>query len=376
MSIVDLLEMAGLTGRGGAAFKTAIKLGAAQANDAQLIVNVCDGEIGALKDAWVVEHKLHELLYGVRQITRKDAIFATHRGSATARRLRRAGLRVLEVPDRYVSSEESSLVSMAHGGLARPITKRKPIAFGGTLTDGTPTPPMVVLNAETIWRVAQIAAFGPEWFRKWGTTAEPGPRLISVSGAVANPGVVEGAAGMSIRQIVAKAGGLTGTVGSVNLSGLSGGWLTSTEASSAVWSNAFLREFGLGTGAAIVHVFDNETCPLSVARTWLIYARGESAGQCGPCMFGVPATIDGLLELIDGASSGADTRAALDLHTADLRNRGACRFPDGVAGFVESVLRTFPALLEMHAEGRCPARTCATRSTTTQKHRRALATSR
>ncbi len=47
MSIVDLLEMAGLTGRGGAAFKTAIKLGAAQANDAQLIVNVCDGEIGA-----------------------------------------------------------------------------------------------------------------------------------------------------------------------------------------------------------------------------------------------------------------------------------------------------------------------------------------
>ena len=49
--IAGLLETAGLTGRGGAAFSTAIKLKAAKENDAELIVNACDGEIGAAKDA-------------------------------------------------------------------------------------------------------------------------------------------------------------------------------------------------------------------------------------------------------------------------------------------------------------------------------------
>ena len=57
-----LLEAAGLTGRGGAAFSTAIKLKAAKENGAELIVNACDGEVGAAKDAWIVAHHLHELI--------------------------------------------------------------------------------------------------------------------------------------------------------------------------------------------------------------------------------------------------------------------------------------------------------------------------
>lgn len=359
MSLVDLLDLAGLTGRGGAAFKTAIKIGAAQANGAELIVNVCDGEIGAAKDAWVVEHKLEELLYGVDQVTRREVRFATHRGSAAARRLRAARLNVLEVPDRYVSSEESAIVAFANGDLARPIAKRRPIAFGGALTSGTPTPPTVVLNAETVWRIAQISAFGPEWFRTFGTPAEPGPRLISVNGAVGRPGVVEGAAGLTLREIVARAGGPVDRVGSVNVSGLSGGWMTGGEAAAATWSNATLVKFGLSTGAGILHIFDTATCPLSVARTWLIYARGETAGQCGPCLFGVPAVVDGLLAIIDGRPTPNSHPTVLTDRLNELRGRGACRFPDGIGAFITSVRRTFGKLLEQHAHGSCPTGACA-----------------
>ena len=65
-SLVDLLADAGLTGRGGAAFSTAVKLEAAQRHRADLIVNACDGEPGTVKDAWVVARHLPALLEGAR----------------------------------------------------------------------------------------------------------------------------------------------------------------------------------------------------------------------------------------------------------------------------------------------------------------------
>ena len=132
--IIEALEAAGLTGRGGAAFSTAIKVKAARENRATLIVNACDGEVGAAKDAWIVENRLHELVEGAALVAsgrRPHVRYAAHRDSRTAQMLHAAGLSVLEVPHRYVSSEETSLISLAHGGLAKPMTKRAPFIFGG-----------------------------------------------------------------------------------------------------------------------------------------------------------------------------------------------------------------------------------------------------
>lgn len=358
MTIADQLRQAGLTGRGGAAFATAVKVEALASRGTRLIVNACDGELGAVKDGWVVEHRLDELVQGAGLISRRDAQYAAHRGSATATRLAAAGLDVLEVPHRYVSSEESALVARAAGDLARPLTKRVPIAFGATLTDGRRVRPTVVLNAETVWRIAQIAADGPEWFRAQGTVAEPGPRLVGVGGAVGRPGVVEVAAGVPIATIVAAAGGYVGTPGPVSVSGLSGGLLTAAEAATAQWSNTALAAFGIGMGCGTITCLAGQECPLETVRSWIEYAAGETAGQCGPCMFGVPAAAAELVAIIDGHASRDATsrlRARIDL----LRGRGACRFPDGVAGFIASVLRAFPDHLAAHAEsGRCDA--CAT----------------
>ena len=158
--LVDLLEDSGLTGRGGAGFGTAVKVRAAVSAGASLIVNGCDGEYGAVKDAYVVAHHLDELVHGANLLGRNGIRYAAHRGSRTESLLRAAGLDVLSVPQRYVSSEESALVSLANGGLARPMTKRVPVVFGSTAPDGRSLPPTVVLNAETVWRVAQIADRG------------------------------------------------------------------------------------------------------------------------------------------------------------------------------------------------------------------------
>lgn len=149
--LLERLDQAGLTGRGGAAFSTAVKVRAAAEHDADLIVNACDGEVGARKDGYVVAHHLDELVRGAVLVApRRNVLYAAHRDSGTAATLRAGGLDVLEVPRRYVSSEESSLVSLAQGGLARPMTKRRSFVRGGSDSSGRRIAPTVVLNAETV----------------------------------------------------------------------------------------------------------------------------------------------------------------------------------------------------------------------------------
>ena len=355
MNLLAQLESAGLTGRGGAAFPTATKIRAAHQHRASLIVNACDGELGAAKDAFVVERHLEELVRGARAVAGKRVRFAAHRGSATAARLHAARLPVLEVPHRYVSSEESSLVSLAQGGLARPMTKRAPFVGGGSDSTGRRIAPTVVLNAETVWRVAQVLEHGPEWFRLHGTAAEPGPRLVTVSGAVDRPGVVETAAGVRLVDLV-EAAGCPLPEGPVVVGGLGGVLLSADEARTLRWSREDLLPYGTSTGPGVVHVLDPATCPVEEVARWLRYAAGESAGQCGPCMFGVPALAEDW-ELLAAGAVSRSWDAALDrIHRRAelLQGRGACRFPDGVAGFATSAVRVLAEHLEEHASGRCP----------------------
>jgi NADH:ubiquinone oxidoreductase subunit F (NADH-binding) len=351
-ALADLLDEAGLTGRGGAGFSTAVKVRAALSEGASLIVNACDGEYGAVKDAYVVERHLDELVRGANLVGRNGIRYATGRDSGSESRLRSAGLDVLSVPHRYVSSEESALVSLASGGLARPMTKRVPVVFGAVDPSGRSLPPTVVLNVETVWRVAQIADRGPGWFRSFGTSDEPGPRLASVSGAVLAPGVVETAAGVGFGELVAAAGDAIRPIVGIGLGGLSGGWLTPAEAAGARWSRAGLAAYGFTPGPGTVHVQGDDECPVRHVAGVLDHAAGESAGQCGPCMFGVPAVAADFRLLADSRADQVVWQR-LQARLGLLPGRGACRFPDGVAGYARSALRAFAGEIEAHLGGRC-----------------------
>lgn len=350
--LVELLEAAGLTGRGGAAFPTAIKLRAAIEKRARLIVNVCDGEVGAAKDGWIVEHHLDELLDGVRLVAGISAhtLFAAHRGSATAARLAAAGLPVLETPDRYVSSEETSLISLAHGGLARPMTKRTPFVYGGRDPQGRRVKPTVVLNAETLWRVSQIRQRGVAWFRSFGTEAEPGPRLVAVGGYVARPGVFESAAGTPLADVIALAGGLAPGVRHVGVGGLGGIVMTAAEVRYAIWDTPGMKAYGGAIGPGIITVWDPAENPVEVVSRMLAYGAGESAGQCGPCMFGLPALVEQWRSFVEVPSAGAHRRISERIEL--LNGRGACAHPMGVARFAASAVR----VLEPELTGRLVGR--------------------
>lgn len=348
----DLLVRAGLTGRGGAAFSTARKIRSALENDAQLLVNVCDGEIGAAKDGWIVHHHLRELLDGAALLAGSTTpVFAAHRGSVTHRMLSRAGVDVLQVPGRYVSSEETALVNLLHGGLARPIAKTRPISAGDIAPDGRVLAPTLVLNAETVWRVAQIVRHGATWFRGYGTADEPGPRLVSVSAVGGLPVVLETEAGERIDSVLARAGVPCEGPG-INIGGLSGGFITSAERPRMRWSAADLAPYGLAVGSGVIRVLAPAECPWPHIAELVRYAAGESAGQCGPCMFGLPAVADDVELLV----AGRGDRRVLDRLRQRLRllpGRGACHHPNGVSRFTASALRCFEAELQAHVVGEC-----------------------
>jgi NADH:ubiquinone oxidoreductase subunit F (NADH-binding) len=76
----------------------------------------------------------------------------------------------------------------------------------------------------------------------------------------------------------------------------------------------------------------------------------ESAGQCGPCLFGLPAIADDLQSIADG--EGDQERLERLLIRCDaVVGRGACRHPDGVVRLVTSALKVFSSDLQSHVRG-------------------------
>ena len=349
--LTALLEQAGLDGRGGAGFPASVKVARAQRHRAGLIVNACDGEIGSGKDTYVVTRHLPEVLDAVALLRLGGARFAVHRDSVAHRMLAGHGLDVLPVPPRYVSSEASALVALGHGRPAKPLGSRFRTVDGGRDGDGRRYRPTVVFNAETMLRISQIHAFGPRWFRSWGTPDEPGPRLVTISGDVARPGVHETQAGTPLPHVLSAAGPARPDQ-PVHIAGLGSGWLTGPAVAHAVWSRQWLAPRGLSTGAGTLHVLSPQDCPLDHTGRLVRDAAGESAGQCGPCMFGLPALADAFTRAAGGDLSAlARTRVLI----GQVDGRGGCHFPDSVARLVAGTLREWAAEFEAHAAGRCLA---------------------
>jgi NADH:ubiquinone oxidoreductase subunit F (NADH-binding) len=96
------------------------------------------------------------------------------------------------------------------------------------------------------------------------------------------------------------------------------------------------------------------SCGLRAAAGVAAYLAGETAGQCGPCLNGLPA----LARHLDALAGGRDVPrsvAELERLAGVVDGRGACRHPDGTARFVRSTLRAFRREVTRHEAGHCSA---------------------
>jgi NADH:ubiquinone oxidoreductase subunit F (NADH-binding) len=357
--LISEVQRSGLTGRGGAGFPTWRKLTAVAGRGARPVVvaNGAEGEPASAKDRTLLSHVPHLVLDGLQLAG--DAVGADraylYAGRAGADRVRRAlaerwaagwdrtRVEVVEAPDRFVAGEESAVVAAIEGRPAVPRDKLRRVVEAGLL--GRPT---LVQNVETLAHLALIARHGAAWFRDRGTRDEPGTFLATVSGAVAAPGVYEAAYGIPLDRLLAGAGGPSEPLRAVLLGGYHGGWLPAGAIEVPV-SRAGLRPYGATPGAGVVVALPASRCGLVETARIVGYLAGQSAGQCGPCVNGLPRIADALGRLSSGALADVRRLAAL------VEGRGACKHPDGTVRLVRSALTVFADEVRLHLAGRCSA---------------------
>ena len=259
-----------------------------------------------------------------------------------------ARMHVTAVPGNYIAGQESALVNYLNGGPAIP-TFTPPMVF----EQGVRRRPTLVANAETLAHVALIARHGPEWYRQLGTPSQPGSALVTLSGALAHPGVYEIEHGASLHSLIDAAGGMLATPRALLVGGYGGSWIGGEFLHGVALSDEHLAPHGASLGAGVVLLLSHDACPVAETARVARWLAAQSSGQCGPCVHGLDSIATSLAEIAGGHAQGNATQRIARL-AALVRRRGACGHPDGAARFVTSALAAFGPEFANHARhGHC-----------------------
>jgi NADH:ubiquinone oxidoreductase subunit F (NADH-binding) len=373
-SLLDELEASGLTGRGGAGFPTALKarlIREQRGHNKFMVVNAMEGEPASHKDQTLLSANPHLVLDGAEYlasmiganniavcVARDNPSVVNHVGRAiherTRRSLRGPKLELHTPPWRYVAGEESALVHWLDDNESLPQYRpNRPhilkIGHGPALVD----------NAETCANVGLIGRYGAQWYRSLGTAATPGSTLVSVTGAVDHPTVVEVELGTPLRSILATAGADLDPQ-AVLLGGYGGSWLGASHLDVA-YDNESLKPVGVSTGAGVIVVLPRSACGIVETQRIVHWMANESARQCGPCAFGLPALAEDLSHIAHQSRDPKAAHVRLVERCAVIEGRGACRHPDGVIRLVRSALEVFTDDFSNHVRGSFCNGTRATR---------------
>ncbi|MGH9020638.1 MAG: NADH-ubiquinone oxidoreductase-F iron-sulfur binding region domain-containing protein, partial [Acidimicrobiales bacterium] len=210
--------------------------------------------------------------------------------------------------------------------------------------------PVLLDNAETCAHVGLIGRFGADWFRGLGTTAHPGSTLVSVSGATAHPTVLEVSLGTPLRSILASAGA-DPSPRALLLGGYGGSWVDPALLD-CPYDNESLARHGVSVGAGVIVVLARAGCGVAETHRVVRWMANESARQCGPCAFGLPALAEDLSRLVEPSRDARVAHQRLVERCGVIEGRGACRHPDGVVRLVRSAMTVFADDVADHAAGR------------------------
>jgi NADH:ubiquinone oxidoreductase subunit F (NADH-binding) len=370
--LIEEVEQSGLRGRGGADFPAARKLRAVAGEGARqrlagrpsaVVVNGSETEPASGKDQLLLSRLPHLVLDGaVLAATAVGAPEVIVKVGESARSTLqaldgaiavRAGdqvpIRVVGAPEGYVTGEESAVIHYLNSGRALPtLVPPRPFERGYR---GRPT---LIQNPETLAQIALIARFGSHWFRELGTPADPGSALVTISGAVRAPGVYELAFGTPLTELLAAAGGSAEPLQALLVGGYFGTWVDSSRAFRLRLAREDLRSVGCALGSGVLIALGESACGLHESARVVAYLAAESAGQCGPCVYGLRAIADSVAALADGIAYPRERDRVLRW-SSEIAGRGACHHPNGAVRFVESALSVFADDLETHRRGHCRA---------------------
>ncbi len=377
--IIEEVKRSNLRGRGGAGFPTGLKWQFSkdmETDDKYVICNADESDPGTFKDREIIRNDPHLLLEGIAiaayAIGAHDAaiyirgefwnegdileaaIAEAYRenilGSSILGSQYRLDLFVHRGAGAYICGEETALLNSMEGKRGDPRVRPPFPAAAGFLQA-----PTVVNNVETLSCVPSIIEHGALWFAKIGRPRNSGPKLYSVSGHVARPGVYELPLGTPFSEIIFEHAG--GMKEGRSLKAFSpGGAATPILPSDLVDTPADFDSVAasgsmLGSGGLIV--MDDSTCMVGAARNCLEFMVHESCGKCSPCRIGTRALLDTLAEICNG-SANMQALGALEGLAAHVQQISLCGLGQTAPAILLSTMQHFKAEYEDHiANGGC-----------------------
>ncbi len=347
--LAEALDAVRLLGRGGAAFPVATKLrGVPAGSRTHVLVNGSEGEPASHKDRALMRLAPHLVLDGALGVARaletdrvtvvvQDADAHASLHAALRERDDTAAVRLVRHEHGFVGGEVRAVTRSLSGGPAVPPGRRVlPTVHG---VNGRPT---FASNVETFAHVALLLGLGVDEYAGVGAADEPGTTLLTLLGDVPHRGVVEVPTGLPLSALVGA------EPGPVLVGGYHGTWVPGP--GHLLASRPALRAAGAPLNAGVLARLPHETCALGEVATVARWLAAQSAGQCGPCFFGLPTLATTLHQLANGRRVLPEARRRVGL----LPGRGACAHPDGAATFVASALSVLEAEIAQHqACGHC-----------------------
>ena len=357
--VLATLGQSGLGGRGGAFFPVQLKWQAAidavpGNGQPLLVVNAEEGEPGVFNNRVLMESDPHRLVEGLAiachaLAAERAYVYINGQAQLSAARVEQAIasaregklLGDLEIEIRrgaggYVCGEETVILESIEGNRAVPRLRPPYPTERGLF--GRPT---VINNVETLCNLPDLFRFGVDWFRELGTDDAPGTKLISLSGALERPGLIEVPMGTSISEILAISGIGGGVQGAV-VGGPSGGLLPASKFDIEIGAGS-LDPGGAALGSGGIVVFDERFPAADVLAVEVMYNARESCGKCTPCREGGERLVTALQRLRDGDPSA---RADIDELVTVMKAASLCGLGQMAVSPVTSALQDFAREVE------------------------------
>ncbi len=384
-SIIDEVGRSGLRGLGGAGFPAGRKWEAcrnAPGDEKYVICNADEGDPGAFVDRSVLEGDPHSVLEGMiiagYAIGAKEGyIYVRAEYPVAIRQMQIAiaqakekgllgenilgsnfdfNLVIFQGAGAFVCGESTALVLSIEGKRGMP----KPMPRPRTTEVGLADKPTLLNNVKTYANIPRIITQGADWFGSIGTEKSKGTALFSLTGKVANCGLIEVPMGITLREIIFEIGGgiFEGkTFKAAQTGGPSGGCLPASLLDTPVDFDS-LKAAGSIMGSGGMVVMDEDTCMVDVARYFLDFTQKESCGQCSLCRLGTLQMLDILKAITEGEGKPEDIDLLMELGEA-IKKGSICGLGQSAPNPVLTTIRYFREEYEVHIhEKKCPARVC------------------
>ncbi len=359
--LIGIIKDSGLRGRGGAGFPTGQKWeSVAAAKEPYLVCNADEGEPGTFKDRFILEKAPYLVLEGM---TIAALAIDAHQGYiyirgeypeiaknlATAIEKAKAGgylgndiltngfsfdVAVRVGGGSYVVGDETALLNSLMGNRGYPMLK-PPFPTEKGLWEK----PTVVNNVETLACVPIILACGATAFSSVGSRDCPGYKLFSLSGHVATPGVYELPMGTKVREVLEKAGGVTGTLKAIQIGGTAGP-IFGPVALDYCLDFPSMRKVGGALGSGAIVAINTSVNMAHVLEVTMRFFAQESCGHCFPCRYGT-RQLDYMARRIALGSGRADYLDLMRETAAVMVGASFCPFGQSVALPLTSLLDGF-----------------------------------